>query len=181
MVAAMALPPDDLTRPLTPAATDRVVVSDEVAWQQVLLERLGTLRTGLALVGLIAVLALGLAAWTFLRDKDDRSSSGRGGRITSADVRALRTRVDDLESRLRDRATRNQVANVRQAQQQLSQRLGQLAKTTSSTPTTTTSGADAQARQTLTQLNTNVGKLNQSVSDLGARVKTLEDTSQSTP
>lgn len=191
----MSYPPDDRTRPLPPsdppppvraavppravparpvaAAEPAYAVSDEGAWRQRVLDRLDGLRTGLLVVGLIAVLGLGLAVWSLLREHQDRTSS-RGG-TSSAQVRSLRARVDSLESRLGSRATSGDLASLQRSQQALSQRVDGLSGAAAAKPSGGTT--DAGARKSLNDLNQTVSTLSQSVSDLDQRVKSLESQS----
>lgn len=181
----MALPPEDPTRPLRPPGTlpppmrERAALADDEAWRQVVLDRLDGLRTGLVLVGVLAVLALALAAWTFLRERQDRTGSRRGG-VSSAEVETIRSQVRELESRLGNRATKSQVSAIQTSEQDLAQRVDDLAgkATAKPAPASTT---DTEARQSLDRLDGTVSTLDQSVKDLDGRVQSLEDQAQQSP
>ena len=80
-----------------------------------MLERLRSLRTAVALVGVVAVAALALALWALLSEQandDDR----RGA--SAARVAALSDRVDVLESDVRDAASGDALAALRDRQRQ---------------------------------------------------------------
>jgi len=177
----MSFPPEEPTRRLPaqgavppPGIDPRepTIVAEDPAWRHDLLARLDGLRTGLVIVGLIALLALGLAAWTFLRERDDRTS-GRSG-PGSAQVEDLREQVDDLDARLENRATTGDLAELQQSEQKLAQRVDDLAGEATDKPAPASS-TDAQARDGLSQLDDTVSTLAQSVTDLDERVQALED------
>jgi polyhydroxyalkanoate synthesis regulator phasin len=181
----MSLPPEDPTRPLAPVGAppvaappplvgvrERVVVPDDSAFRQMVLDRLDSLRTGLAVVAVLSLLALALAGWTLLREHQDRTARPRGG-ASSAQIQSLRNRVQDLDSRIGDAAAKADVAD-------LARRVDDLAGKATAKPAPA-SGSDTQARQSLDQLNQTVTTLNQSVTDLDKRVRTLEDQAQQSP
>jgi hypothetical protein len=95
----MATPPDRPTEPLhprAPLAREEVVAAPAVdpAWPARLDDRLRSLRNLLALVSVLALAALGLAAWALLRDDDTEAgpSNSRVARISD--------KLDRLEQRL---------------------------------------------------------------------------------
>jgi hypothetical protein len=171
----MSVPPEDPTRrvPVTPAVPRQAVApaappaaayaADDVYWREQVLARLDGLRTALAVVGTLAVIALGLAVWALLREREDRSS-GSGVAARSAQIRELRDDVDTLRSQVANRATTGQLDAV-------SKQVAAAGRTSTTTTTTDTGATDA--------LNKSVTQLNQQVSELGQRVKALEDAAAS--
>jgi hypothetical protein len=117
-------PPEEPTRPLAPArpvATERTVVrteAEEKLWADVL-DRLGSLRTGLVVVGVIALAALGVALWALLDDvgNPDREDTSR------VRVERLADRVDRLESEVGEAASKGGVAAIRAGQRALQRRV----------------------------------------------------------
>ena len=166
----MSLPPDDRTRPLgqplQPLPPDPVVAAEDPAWHALVLDRLDSLRTAVAIVGVIAVAALVLSIWTFLRERDDRDRL-RGGTQAAA-IANLRDRVDSLASRVNSRATTTSVGDLRK---QVDNRLNGLSK----------SSKDAQARASVTKLQTSVDDLSKAVTKLDQRVAKLESQTSPTP
>jgi hypothetical protein len=172
----MSLPPDQPTRrvpvapaaprqvPVTPAVpTAAVYAGDDVYWREQVIARLDGVRTGLAIIGTVAVIALGLAIWALLREHQDRSS-GSGVAARSAQIRGLRDDIDTLRSQIANRATTGQLEAVSKQVAAAGQ---------SSTPATATDTSATDA------LNKSVSQLNQQVADLGQRVKALEDAASS--
>lgn len=121
-------PPEEPTRPIPPArpvATERTVVRtepEEMLWADVL-DRLGSLRTGLVVVGVIAIAALGVALWALLDDVDEREDASR------ARVERLADRVDRLENRVGEAASEGGVATIRGGQRALQRRVQALEAT----------------------------------------------------
>ena len=76
---------------------------------ELLLDQLRSLRTALAIVGLIAVAALAVAVYAALT-KDEVSDAGAGA--SSQQVADLDDRVDALEADVKTRATKNQVSQL---------------------------------------------------------------------
>jgi hypothetical protein len=169
----MSVPPDEPTRrvPVAPAVPRQAPVApvapaaaayapEDVYWREQVLARLDGLRTALAIIGVVAVLALGLAIWALLRENEDRSS-GNGVAARSAQIRDLREDIDTLRSQMANRATTGQLDAVTK----------QLAAADQGKPTTATGATDA--------LNKSVSQLGQQVGELGQRVKALEDAASS--
>ncbi len=165
----MSVPPDEPTRrvPVQPAVPRPAPVAaapaaaaypvEDPYWREQVLDRLDGLRTGLAIIGTLAVIALGLSIWALVREHQDRTS-GSGVAARSAQIRELRDDIDTLRGQVANRATTGQLEAVSK----------QAAASGGSTTTTTDTGAtDALTKA--------VNDLNQQVSDLGGRVKALED------
>ena len=118
------LPPEEPTRrfpPARPIATERAVVRtvpEETLWAEVL-DRLGSVRTGLVVVALIALAALGVALWALLDDAGD-SDRQDASRVR---VERLADRVDRLESQVGEAASQGGVAAIRDGQRALQRRV----------------------------------------------------------
>ena len=72
-------------------------------------DRLRSLQTALAFVGVLAAAALGVALWTLL--SEDEEGDGRGA--SPQRVSRLQDRVATLEERVGERATKNSVSDLR--------------------------------------------------------------------
>ena len=171
-------PPEEPTRPLPPATPPpaRVGVEREVAAPvedpyrtELLLDQLRSLRTALAIVGLIAVAALAVAVYAALT-KDEVSDAGAGA--SSQQVADLNDRVDALEADVKTRATKNQVSQLSDDVKALSDKV---AKQSESAASSDNGGTDEQARSSIDQ---SVQTLSQDVKDLDRRVRDLEDQTQ---
>ena len=73
----MSLPPEEPTRPLPPPVDpvdpvyrETVVASDDAVFRAEVLDRLGALRVWVALATVLALVAIGLAAWTYFKEDD---------------------------------------------------------------------------------------------------------------
>ena len=108
--------PQDVPVALTP---------DEAAFRQEVLDRLRSLRTGLALTAVLAVVALGVGVYALLEATSDDEGPRGASRTT---VSRLDARVDDLESRLDDRATKSSVGELREQQEEIDQQVSDLSK-----------------------------------------------------
>jgi hypothetical protein len=71
--------------------------TDAGAWHALLLDRLQSLRTAVAIVAAVALAALGVAVWALLHDNG--GGTRRQG-VSVARVRALENRVQRLEQRV---------------------------------------------------------------------------------
>jgi len=144
-------------------------VDDDRAWHAHVLERLDSLKTWLALVTVLALLALAGAAYALLADDDDDTTRTRSGAST-ASVSSLEERVDDLESRLDDRATKSSVSDVASDQKATDDRLEALEKAAKDAPdpaATPEGGQDTQAiQQSVDDLTTVVEELSKRVDEI---------------
>ena len=100
--------------PQQPAAPARTGVQTEYASgpapaEADLRDRLRSLQTALAFVGVLAAAALGVALWTLL--SEDEEGSGRGA--SPERVSRLQERVGSLEARVDARATKTSVSDLR--------------------------------------------------------------------
>lgn len=170
----MSVPPDEPTRrvpappavprqaPVAPAvAAAPAYAADDVYWRDQVIDRLDGLRTGLAIIGTVAVIALALAIWALAREHQDRSG-GSGVAARNAQIRELRGDVDTLRSQIANRATTGQLDAV--------------SKQVAAAGQGSTATNDTNAINTLTK---SLSQTNQQVTDLGQRVKALEDAASS--
>lgn len=109
-------PADPAYAPVDPHAR----IAPDAVWMEDVSARLRSLRTALAVVGTLAALALGLAAWALL---DREEGDGRGA--SAQRVEQLEDRVDRFEDRLDNRATKASVAELGREQQQLAEQVEQ--------------------------------------------------------
>ena len=177
MSSPSADPPEEPTRPLPPTtpAPAGSVYQREVAAPvedpyrtEILLDRLRSLRTTLAIVGLIAVAALAVAVYAVLNMEEE---SDAGGGASGQQVANLDERVNALEAEVKDQATTDDVNRIADDVQALSVRVDRVAKQAQSAASSDNSGTDEQARSSIDQLN-------QSITDLDERVRDLEDQAQ---
>ena len=118
-----AHPPDP--HDTTPAAGGRApVVQDDRLFVAELADRVGRCAAGSSLATVLALLALGLAAWALLTQEEEQDAQAGASR---SQVEALDARVDDLESRIDDRATKESVSDLRADQEELSDQVEKLA------------------------------------------------------
>ena len=139
---------------------------------ELLLDQLRSLRTALAIVGLIAVAALAVAVYAVLT-KDEVSDAGAGA--SSQQVADLDDRVDALEADVKTRATKNQVSQLSDDVKALSDKV---AKQSESAASSDNGGTDEQARSSIDKLEQSVQTLSQDLKDLDRRVQDLEDQPQ---
>jgi hypothetical protein len=164
-VAAPRDPRDPTRRipPARPVAHERQVVhpATEGALLAELLDRLSSLRAGLAVVAVLATAALGVAVWTLLAgDRDDARQGASPVR-----VERLEDRLDDLESDVEDAASQSGAAEIRQTQRALEDRLRALEEA---------SGDSAAMRDAVEEVAQSVEILQDSVDELEARLDVLE-------
>jgi len=152
--------PDDPTRPIQPHPREPVmrerVVEDDPE-RAALRDSIRSLRTALWLVALLAAVALGVAAYALLAEDDE--DNGRTPASASR-VAAIDDKVDELENRLDERATKGQVENVRKDLDDLEERLGDVSKTAQD------SGGDDDAQQAVDDVKGDVQQLEDRVNDL---------------
>ena len=128
---------------------DRLVVAE-------LADRVRSLRGWLALATVLALLALGLAAWALLTQEEEQDAQAGA---TREQVERLDARVDDLESRIDDRATKDSVSDLRSDQEELAEQVDELTKAAE--------GGDSDAvEQNIEQLDENMQQLQQRMDEL---------------
>jgi DNA repair exonuclease SbcCD ATPase subunit len=161
------LPP---TQPAEPLREREVVTSTELnpAWIQEILDRLRSLRTAVALLGVLSVAALGVGLWALLTQEEE--GDARQG-ASQERVRELEVRVDALESETEDAASQDAVGQLRDRQRQLEERLS--AVEDQSDPAAI-EDVQADARQ----LSDGLEQVDQSIQQLEQRVDDLEQQQQ---
>lgn len=165
----MARPPDDPTRRIPPTGRERVVEHEPPPGPDPLMERLDSMRTALAVLGLIAVAALGIAVWALLRAADAERDGG-GGR--AAEVQSLRDEVSELESRIENRATEGDVSDLAEQQQGLADRIDEVAEQAGSQEPA--EATDPEAREALEAVD-------QTLQEIDQRLTALEEQAQQSP
>jgi outer membrane murein-binding lipoprotein Lpp len=163
-------PPEPPTRrldPTPPPVYERVVepgVPVAPADPNLLFVRLedsiASLRTGLVFVGVLAVLALGLAIYALTQDDGSPARSSSGG-VSSQRVSQLDDRIDRLS-----RQVQQARADARAARD-VGTRVDDLARTVGQLRSQATDGGGADATQAITDLDTRLDKLEQQVQALG--------------
>ena len=102
-------PPDRPTQPLRPIRPEPPVVEeryvapagvDTTSMLLALEDAVGALRTWLAVVGLVAVAALGIGIYALMQDDDDGTRGSRSGLASDERVSRLDDRVDRLSRQL---------------------------------------------------------------------------------
>jgi peptidoglycan hydrolase CwlO-like protein len=131
-----------------------VVTEEPAGARAALLEELQSLKRTLALIGVIAIAALGVALWALLSQEDD--SGGDAGGASSERVSGLEDRVDTLEGDVEDAASDESVSRLRQQQEDLGEQVDQLSEQSS----------DSDAQDSVEQLSQQVDELGQRVDDL---------------
>lgn len=119
--------PEPPTRRIPPTPPPRATVSETeyVAdpYVERLRDRIRSLTTAVTLTALLATAALGVALYAILSE-DEEGDGGRRG-ASPARVSSLSDRVDELENRVGDRATKNDVEaleeRIQSAEQQAEQ------------------------------------------------------------
>jgi hypothetical protein len=89
------LPADAPPRPRAPREYEReVVVADDYAWREEMLDRLSSLRTAVVLLGVLAVAALGVALYALLTQEEEGDVRRQG------DIQQLGDAVQQLDERV---------------------------------------------------------------------------------
>ena len=172
----MTLPPEEPTRPLgrsagppdpDPVYRETVVATDDRAFRAEVMDRLRALRVWAALATILSLVALGLAAWLYLEEDDERDGNRAGG-VRPSEVLALEDRIDELEARP-DRAVEEaDLAALQEDQAALATQVEELAaQVEAEAGAEPTTAEDPEARESIAALDA-------SVRDLDARVRALE-------
>lgn len=178
----MSLPPDEPTRPLgrpagpPPGSVDRetVVAADDPAFRAEVVDRLRALRVWAALATLLSLVALGLAAWLYLEEDDERDGNRAGG-VRSSEVLALEDRIDRLEARPDQVVEEADIVALQEDQAALATQVEELAAQVEAE-----AGAEpAPAAAEDPEARASIEALDASVRDLDGRVRALEQ--QSSP
>ena len=115
----------DPGHPQQPHSSVRAEV-DELAWRELVRDQLRSLRTGMMLLGALALIALGIALWALLGN--DSGNAPRDG-VSEARVVALERQVADLRSNLEGTPSSAAITSLRARQQALEQRIAMLVDT----------------------------------------------------
>lgn len=163
-------PPEDVpTRVFEPSEPVRPVaaVSPEPAFWT-----LDSLRTGLAVVGVLAVAALGVAVWALLRDHSPRRAVVRSG-PPPAQLAALTREVQTLSAEVR--ALRKSSATAARNAAAADRGVAQLKSSARKT-----SARSAGTAQQVSRLQTQVNKLSSQVAQLRSRQQSQTGTQTTT-
>ena len=177
----MSLPPDPdeptrrlpPSRPAEPIREREVVTSAELdpAWTQEILDRLGSLRTAVALLGVVSAAALGVGLWALLTQEEE-GDARRGA--SQERVRELDDRVDALESETEDAASRDAVEQLRDQQRELEERL-------SAVEDQSDGAAIDDVQADVRQLSADLAQAGRSIQQLEQRVEDLEQQQSQDP
>jgi hypothetical protein len=166
----MSLPPDEPTRPLRPIP----ITEEDLAFREEVMDRLGSLRTWVAVATILSLLALGLAAFAYITAEDDDGNRNRGDGVRASQVQVLEDRLDELEAEPDAKGVSNADFNaLAEDQAALSDQVEQLSAQVeevaaqADTDTAPATAEDAEAREAIETLD-------QTVADLDARVQALE-------
>jgi hypothetical protein len=153
------LPP---TEPAQPIREREVVTGHELepAWVEEVLDRLRSVRAAVALLGVVAVAALGVALWALVTQEEE-GDARRGA--SSERVGDLEDRVDDLESEMRDAASGDAVDRLRDGQERLGERLR-----------TVEDRADGASGAAIDDLQQDMTRLGDAIEDVGGTLEDLE-------
>lgn len=125
--------PQTRRHPAVPLAGEREPAradADELAWRELVHDQLRSLRTGLILLGVLAVAALGLGLWALLTAQSvDQSRVA----VQAARVHELERRVDAIQTTVARAPTAADVAALREQQRTLGQSVSQAEKTSAQT------------------------------------------------
>ena len=156
----MSMDPDQPTRRIPPVqpppAAGTPVVQDDRLVINELADRVRSLRGWLAVATVLALLALGLAAWALLTQEEEQDAQAGASR---EQVERLDARVDDLESRINDRATKDSVSALRSDQEKLAEEVDKLGESASN-------GNTDAVEKNIEQLDENMQQLEQRVQEL---------------
>lgn len=146
-------------RPGAPREPEPGYVPDErVGAHEELLDRIRSLRTALALVGLLALAGLGLGVWALLEDRNDRDARG----ASPARVTQLEDRAEQLEQEVGERASDQSVEELRAQQEELAEQVENVSEDT----------AGEELAQSVEELRQDVAELEQRVEELEAQPDT---------
>jgi outer membrane murein-binding lipoprotein Lpp len=173
----MSLPPnpDEPTRRLPPTervapppAYEREVVataSDDYVWREEVIDRLGSLRTAVVLIGILAVAALGVALWALLTQEEE-GDARRGASL--GQVRDLNDRVDQLEQDLDRTPSRDAVSQLSKSVDSLDERVATLEDSVD---------AQGSSEQAVADVQGDVQQLSDAIEQLDQRVQAVEASS----
>jgi DNA repair exonuclease SbcCD ATPase subunit len=167
----MSTPPDEPTRRLPPSDPSlppagpprvrerEVYAEDDGTWLEELRDQVRSLRTAVVLLGILAVAALGVAAWALLSDNDDETAGQTPQGASRARVSDLEERVDDLESRTRNAPSNSDLDDLEAEQKSLANRVAKLESASGQQ-------SDAASQDSVDQIQQDVQALDQRVDDV---------------
>jgi outer membrane murein-binding lipoprotein Lpp len=144
------------------------VVDDDAPFRAHVADQLRSMRNALVGIGIISLLALGLAGWALLADDDE--DGGDRNAASRSQVRDLEDRVDRLESQMENAAGENEVSELSDAQSQLADRVNTLEGAQDDT--------DGPSQQDVQQLRQAIDDLSSDIQELGQRVDEVEQEQQ---
>ena len=116
-------------QPPRPLLNEREIAraeAEELAWRELVLDQLRSLRTGMMVLGALALVALGIALWALLGDD---SGSGQRGGVSAARVAALERQVEEIRSDIERTPSSAAIASLQARQQALEKQIATLADT----------------------------------------------------
>jgi uncharacterized protein HemX len=93
--------------------------ADELAWRELVRDQLHSLRTGLVVLAVLAVVALGIALWALLSVQTTDVSAVR--------LRSVERRLERIQTEVRDTPSSAALTSVRASQQSLDRQVSSLA------------------------------------------------------
>jgi TolA-binding protein len=168
----MSIPPEEPTSRLPPAqeppprVREREYLGPEDDGTRGLLvelqDQVRSLRTAVVLLGLLAVVALGIAAWALVKSNDanNNDNAQSGNAASAARVSKLEDRVSSLETKVDNRATKGDLNDLETQQKDLADRVSKLESKSGQTQNAASKDA--------------VNQVSQDVQDLQKRVDDLE-------
>jgi hypothetical protein len=139
-----------------------LIYESDGSWRALLLDRLASLRAAVAIVGVLALVALGVAVWALLGS----AGSDEGRRVSAARVRSLEQRVDELSGKVDGAASEQAVSRVSGQLRALGERVDTV---------------ERRQAGALQELDTQVQRIDQAIKDLQQRMDALERRQQSAP
>ena len=184
----MSLPPDpdEPTRrlppvqPAEPLAEREVVTTTEAdpAWTQEILDRLRSLRTAVALLGVLSLAALGVGLWALLTQEEE-GDARRGA--SQERVRDLEDRVDALENETEDAPSQDAVERLRDQQRQLDERLSAVEEQSDGASAEDVQGDVSELSDGLEQVSRSIQQLEQRVDGVEQQQQEQEQQPESQP
>ena len=154
-----------------------MVPDDDLAWREVMRDRIRSLRTAVALLGLLALAALAVAGYALLTQEEEVDAK-RGA--SNQRVSALDDRVDKLESDVDDAPSKGSVSGVRSDQKALSERVDKLEARPKAKPQAQPQ-TDGPSAQDVQDVQSSVDDLGRDIEDLNGRVDELEKQAEASP
>jgi TolA-binding protein len=167
----MSTPPEEPTSRLPPAkgppprVREREYLGPEDDGTRGLLvelqDQVRSLRTAVVLLGLLAVVALGIAAWALVKSNDagNNDNAQSGNAASAARVSKLEDRVSSLETKVDNRATKGDLNDLQSQQKDLADRVAKLESRSGQTQ-------DAASKDSVSQVSQDVQDLQKRVDDV---------------